>query len=268
MKMEIKPVQKNKDSTVVSLFVKGTSPAYMNLYRRLMIDYVPTMAIETVEFKKNNSLLYDEIVAHRLALIVLKTDLEGYSELDEETEKSDEFSVKHHVKFKLKAKGPCTVYASELKSSDPKVKPVFPKTPIVKLLVDQELELEAVAQLGYGKVHSKWSPGLIYYRHKPIVESKDMSKAESVTKSSQKDNAFRKQGNIVADKKLEAEAFLGDGSIEQLGDQGVNVKSSESDFIFNIESWGALDAKTIALKSTEAFTKQLDEFAEVVNKAK
>ena len=53
------------------------------------------------------------------------------------------------------------VYASELKSKDPAIKPVYPKMPIVKLLKGQSLEQEALDGLGNGKEDSKWSPGLV-----------------------------------------------------------------------------------------------------------
>ena len=55
------------------------------------------------------------------------------------------------------------VHASQIKTKDPKIVPVYPKIPIVKLLEGQEIELEAVATLGKGKTHSKWSPVLIFH---------------------------------------------------------------------------------------------------------
>jgi DNA-directed RNA polymerase alpha subunit len=36
--------------------------------------------------------------------------------------------------------------------------------PIVQLLEGQEVEFEATAILGQGKDHSKWCPGLVFYR--------------------------------------------------------------------------------------------------------
>ena len=68
------------------------------------------------------------------------------------------------VKLTLKAQGPGTVYASDIKSKDPEIKPMHGKMPLVKLLEGQELELEATAILGQGKEHSKYCPGLIFYR--------------------------------------------------------------------------------------------------------
>ena len=55
--------------------MKDTTPSFANTLRRVVTEDVPTMAIEDVEFRKNNSILYDEIISHRLGLIPLTTDL-------------------------------------------------------------------------------------------------------------------------------------------------------------------------------------------------
>src|SRR3989338_3563457 len=150
--MEITVLTTSKDKNEMSFLLKGSTPAFVNTVRRLVMAKVPVMAIHEVEFRKNNSTLYDEVLAHRLGLVPLKTDLKSYevAETPEDLEKS-----KCHVKLTLQTKGPCVVYASDLKSKDPKIVPVYPKMIIAKLLEGQELELEATAILGYGKDHIK-----------------------------------------------------------------------------------------------------------------
>ena len=81
--MEIRVLENNKEQGNLSFILKDSNPAYTNTLRRIMIDEVPTMAIEEVEFFKNNSILYDEIIAHRLGLIPLKTDLKSYNLTDQ-----------------------------------------------------------------------------------------------------------------------------------------------------------------------------------------
>src|SRR3989344_9129139 len=78
-KMEIRLLNKEKKTGRVSFLMKGSNAAFVNALRRCIINEVPTMAIEYVEIRKNNSILYDEIIAHRLGLIPLKTDLKSYT---------------------------------------------------------------------------------------------------------------------------------------------------------------------------------------------
>src|SRR3989344_1528823 len=78
VKMEVKVLSNNKDEGKLSFIIKATTPAFANALRRMVSEEVPTMAIEDIEFSKNNSILYDEMVAHRIGLIPLKTDLKGY----------------------------------------------------------------------------------------------------------------------------------------------------------------------------------------------
>ena len=58
--------------------VEGVSIEMINAIRRIMMTEIPTMAIDEVIILKNDSPLYDEIIAHRLGLIPLKTDLDTY----------------------------------------------------------------------------------------------------------------------------------------------------------------------------------------------
>ena len=66
--MEIRVLSNVKEEGKLSFIIKDSTPAFANTLRRIMIEEVPTMAIEEIEFRKNNSILYDEIIAHRLGL--------------------------------------------------------------------------------------------------------------------------------------------------------------------------------------------------------
>jgi len=161
--MEIKLVENQEKKNRLVFSVKGVDTAYANTLRRIMGFEVPVMAIEDVEFRKNTSILYDEMIAHRLGLIPLSTDLKSYNMMSE-CKCKGAGCASCTVKLILKVQGPCTVYASDIKSKDPEIKPLYGKMPIVKLLEGQELEFEATAVLGQGKEHSKWATGLVYYK--------------------------------------------------------------------------------------------------------
>ena len=77
--MEISLVDYDKDKGKLSFIVKDTDPAFANALRRIMTEEVPVMAIEDIEIKDNSSILYDEMIAHRLGLIQLTTDLKSYT---------------------------------------------------------------------------------------------------------------------------------------------------------------------------------------------
>ena len=73
----------------LSLVVKDINPAIANTLRRLCSVEVPVLAIEEVNFIKNGSALYDEILAHRLGLIPLETDLKAYNIKEKRTCKGE-----------------------------------------------------------------------------------------------------------------------------------------------------------------------------------
>jgi len=161
MEAKLVEYQEKKNRLIFSL--KGSDTAYANTLRRIMGFEVPVMAIEDVEFRKNSSILYDEVVAHRLGLVPLSTDLKSYNMMSE-CKCKGAGCASCTVKLILKAQGPCTVYASDIKTKDPEIKPLYGKMPIVKLLEGQELEFEATAILGQGREHSKWCTGLVFYK--------------------------------------------------------------------------------------------------------
>ncbi len=77
--MEVRVLENKKDEGKLSFVIKDTTAAFVNTLRRIMVEEVPTMAVEDVEFRKNSSALYDEMIAHRLGLTPLKTDLKSYN---------------------------------------------------------------------------------------------------------------------------------------------------------------------------------------------
>jgi len=255
--MELEIINNDKKNNEVCFLLKDTNPSYANALRRIILAEVPTMAIEDVEMKKNNSILYDEIIAHRLGLIPLTTDLTSY-EIQKE---GDAPSAKNQLKIVLKEKGPKIVKASDLQSDDPKIKPVYPEMPIVKLLKGQELELDAKAMLGVGKTHMKWSPGHIFYKYKPKIEIKRQPKdVKSYIESCPKNLFNEKSSKLELNSAKNVECDMYEACIDV--EPGViDVSYDDTQFIFTLESWGQLAHKEILAKALEVFNDKLDELS-------
>ena len=145
----------------VTFQLEGIDRSYANAVRRFCIAEVPAMAIDDVVILENSSVLYDEILAHRLGMIPIKTDLERYN-LPEECDCGNPLGChKCRVLFVLDAKGKdkvTTVNSGDLVSEDRDIRPVSETIPLVKLAPGQSVKLEAYARLGKGKEHAKWQP--------------------------------------------------------------------------------------------------------------
>lgn len=258
--------KKEKIKDKMSFELSSVDIGYVNALRRLFMNEVPVMAIEDVELRKNDSGLYDEIIAHRLGLIPFKTDLKTYN-LPAECKCKGKGCARCELKMTLKAKGPITVYAGDIKVNDPKIKPVYPKIPIVKLLEGQQLELEATAVLGIGKVHAKWSPCLAYY--KEIVDikvDKQPDNKEEITEQCPKDIFKVRNDKLELVKDKVNDCILCNACVD-LSSGKIRVNPSNS-YMIIIESWGQLELKEIVKAAINAYNNQLDEFTDLLAKAK
>jgi DNA-directed RNA polymerase subunit D len=259
-KMEVEILSKDKEKGKISFLIKGTDAFFVNTLRRMIIEEVPTLAIEDVEFKDNSSALYDEMVAHRLGLIPIKTDLKSY-DLPEECTCQGKGCAKCTLKLTLQSKSAGIVYAEELKSKDPKCKPVYGKMPIVKLAKGQEIEIEATAILGKGKDHAKWSPGYVYFKAYPIIKiNKDCEEAAKVCPVQVFD--FKK-GKLTINESNLLKCHLCNACVDAC--QGsIEVEDSKTDFIFTLESWGQLEPVEIVTTAVKMFNEKLAEFEKLL----
>jgi len=259
--MEIKILKDEEKKLVFE--VSGINEVQANTLRRLMVAEIPVMAIEEVEISKNDSALYDEILAHRLGLIPLTTDIKSYTFKDRCVCKG-KGCARCQVKLTLEAKGPKTVYSSELKSKDPNIQPVYDKLPVVILTEDQEIKLIATAELGKGKDHMKFSPGVILYKHKPKIKLTDDDKLINKYKNLIPTKAFK-------DDKLDEQQITENTlyeAIESISSDLIKIDYIQDTYTFTIESFGQLPPKEIFKNSLEEFNYKLDEFIKILKDSK
>ena len=62
------------DDQIARFSLAGSTPAFANSFRRAMSGEVPTLAIEDVKIYDNTSALFDEMLAHRIGLIPIRTE--------------------------------------------------------------------------------------------------------------------------------------------------------------------------------------------------
>ena len=168
--MAIEVLEKS-DQRVVFV-VQNISIEMANSIRRIIMAEIPVMAIDEVIVLKNDSPLYDEIISHRLGMIPLTTDLEVYK-LPQDCECGGYGCALCQVSLTCEVTNttnmPLEVYSGDLKSNDPKIMPVNPKIPIVKIDKNNQLIIEAYAILGIARDHVKWQAvSNIFYLFSPI----------------------------------------------------------------------------------------------------
>lgn len=187
---------------------------------RRSLNYIPLLAIDSLEISKNDSALYDEIIAQRMGLIPLANEkLKLPKECGCEKEQG---CTKCSIKFKLGASGPCTVYSTDLSPKDS----ILYKMPITILDKDQELEFVAIARMGLGVEHAKFSPGMMSYRYSEDIENED-------------DEKFRKLAEESS-------------------------KGAKKELTASIESWGQIKAKDILPEAVKALNKEIAELVKEV----
>ena len=149
------------DPSHLRIRLKGVDRSYANAIRRIAISQVPCMAIDDVVILENSSVMFDELIAHRLGLIPLSTDLDRFNLPEDCDCKSALGCPKCRVLLVLDAEATDkvkTVASGDLVSEDPEIKPISDSIPIVKLAPGQKVKLEAYARLGKGSEHAKWQP--------------------------------------------------------------------------------------------------------------
>ncbi len=165
--MEVKVLESTETSARIRF--EGVDPAFVNALRRALLTDVPKMAIEDVEFhlgpiraedgKEYESVapLFDEMIAHRLGLIPLPTDLGMFVPKATCPNCHGEGCPSCTIIYSLNKRGPGVVVSGDLEPiGDPKLKPKDPGIPIVKLGDGQAILVYATAILGTAREHAKW----------------------------------------------------------------------------------------------------------------
>jgi DNA-directed RNA polymerase subunit D len=264
--MEVEILEEKGDS--LRFILRESYPAFANALRRAMLAEVPVMAIEDVIFLENNSVMFDEILAHRLGLIPLKTDPDAYVLREECDCKSDLGCEKCTASFVLEAEATdqtTTVYSGDLKPASD-VAPTSDKIPIVKLAPGQKIRLEAYARLGRGSEHAKWqATSIAAYRYLPKVtlRPENLSNPEDVIKCCPT-RVFAADSDRKIFVKNELDCILCMACVEQAvpaeqrKGSPVEVKGDDTTFVFHIESTGALPSRKILREAAVILGKKAE----------
>ncbi|MBN1217189.1 MAG: DNA-directed RNA polymerase subunit D [Candidatus Lokiarchaeota archaeon] len=268
--MELEVIEKNKYN--LALIIRGISLEMINALRRIILSWIPAMAIDEVIILKNDSPLYDEILAHRIGLIPLKTDLDTYK-LPSDCECGGFGCPSCQVSLTCEvvndSKNNLIIYSGDLKSSDPNIVPVNPNIPIVKIGNGASLIFEAYATLGRSRKHVKWQPvSNIFFRYLPNItfESEKCSSCPDkcivsrMCPESLYDFSDEKIPKL--EKNYWNSCTLCKACERNCPEKAIKVDWEKDNYLFFIESDGVLPFNTILKKAFEIFFAEIDEFVE------
>jgi len=238
-----------KNSPELIVFNSTLRDSLANAIRRYLF-HVPVLAIDSVEISKNDSALYDETLAHRLGLVPLVAP--------KNIPKGKEF------KLALSSKGEGFVYSSSLKGD---LTPAYNKIPLTLLDKGQEIGLTAIAALGQGSTHAKFSPGMMAYREVMKVKV-EKGASSDIAEICPKHVFSSANGKVDVDDALACDncGLCVDYDAKQ--DKSLVHISPSGDLRIQLESFGQIPPKDLFKKSLAALKTDLEAVAKALSKAK
>jgi DNA-directed RNA polymerase subunit D len=271
----------------IRILISDTDASQVNAIRRALIADVPKLAITRVDFSQgvtqdnkgevveSVNVLPDEVLAHRLAMIPIPTNLnEGLVFPDtcqncKDVVEKDKGCPMCQVLYTLSARGPSadseeefkTVYARDITTiSDPvfDIREEHKDIPLTVLAKGQFLEFYAFAVLGRGRDHAKWSPvAAVGFRPQCIAVLDKPKKAEilfnlGLTTSDGKaidaelfgkDKKITNINHVMDLEKALHQVGPGTGREEDF-DNAIVMQPVDGAFVFSYETDGALDPVT------------------------
>ena len=252
-----------KTGNKLAFVLDGSTPAFANSLRRVMMSEIPVLAIDSIKVLDNNSILFDEVVSHRLGLIPLDFDAKKFN-FSQECSCKGEGCPSCEVVFALERTGPCIVHSSDLKSSNKDVEPSSPDFVIAELLDAQSLKLEAFARLGTGSQHAKWQSANVSYGYYPELEVSGKEKFEKYIKKFPPNIFVEKGGKYVLGDPLKLDLYK---KCEEECD-AIKVSVDETKFVFKVESMSGLKPEYIVSKAAEILGEKASEFKKHVAELK
>ncbi len=262
----------------MKLLISDATPETVNALRRTLMADVPKMAIESVDFhlgpisdEEGNEYesvtpLFDEVVAHRLGMIPIPTDLSLFN-FREECSCGGEGCPNCTIMYSLNKKGPCQVYSGDLEplgSKEFRIKDEL--IPIIKLGEGQAILVYASAELGTAREHAKWQvTNGVGYKYYPSVEI-DYDRCDNGGSCLRicPHNVFEKIDGKVKVVDIEACDLCG-SCAEVCETDAITLNSVDTKFIFEFETDGSLSAVTTLDKALEILVDGFEEFRESVS---
>ncbi len=264
MKVEIKELKPKK----AVIKVEDIKPYFINSLRRVMLSELPKLAIDNVVIYDNTSALFDEIIAHRLGMVPIPTDLSLFTFRDKCVCKG-KGCPNCTVRYTLSKEGEGTVYSGDLQPAEKSWAITEDKISIVELYGDQRLILEVEAILGRGKDHAKWqavqAPG---YRMETSIEfdKKRLADVKEFVNKLPKDLVEIKGDKLEMQdiKKLPIlESFIDKETVDFL-----TVKRDPTKITFSFETDDSVSAKDAILESAKILEKKYTELNKLLKNLK
>lgn len=276
----------------IKFLLKDCHISLANSLRRVIISEVPTMAIDLVYINENSSVLHDEMLSHRLGLIPFRSEMVDNFEFFRECtckpschKCSVEFNIRetahqdvvdittNHINANRPdgSVQPVRYTNDEANEEDPIL--------IVKLAKNQKIDVQCIVRKGTGKEHAKWCPvATVAVQQVPKI---DINRNEiSTMTEKQKLDIVKSCPAKVYKYDTEKETI----DIENLGEcmqcqectiactamgkeGAIKVELEPDQFIFTLESTGALPPEDIVGKAMDILISKISELSECVDKA-
>jgi len=281
----------------IRILISETDSSQVNAIRRALIADVPKLAITRVDFSQgvtqdnkgevveSVNALPDEVIAHRLAMIPIPTNLDEGLVFPEDCDNCRDVVEKDkgcpmcQVLYTLSARGPSSDAEEELKTvfagdittiSDPvfDIREEHKQIPLTVLSKGQFLEFYAFAVLGRGRDHAKWSPvAAVGFRPQQIAVLNKPKKANVLfnlgltttdgtpidAKLFGKDKKVTNINHVMDLEKALHQVGAGTGRDGDF-DQAITMEKVDGSYVFAYETDGSLDPVT-------AFNMALDELS-------